>query len=262
MGKNILQEIAAMKRIEVAAMKRIIPLEYLREQTADAGRGIISLKESIRNHRTAIIAEHKRRSPSKGEISAMNNVARIASSYADGGAAGMSVLTDTPYFGGSLTDLAVARANAPALPILRKEFIVDEYQLYQARIFGADAVLLIAAMIPAEEIARLNATAHELELETLVEIHNQEELEAVPSDADLVGVNNRDLTSFSTDINNSAKLIDSLPTDMVRIAESGIHTPEDIIRLKKVGFNGFLIGEAFMSTPNPVETLHRFISES
>lgn len=262
MSENILERIAATKRIEVAAMKMLMPLDTLREQVRDVTRDVISMRASILNHEIGIIAEHKRRSPSKGEISPMSRVRDMAECYSINGAAAMSVLTDTPYFGGSLTDLAVAREAAPALPLLRKEFIVDEYQLYQARIFGADAILLIAAMISGDEIRQLNDTAHKLGLQTLVEIHSVAELKSVPDDADMVGVNNRDLTSFSTDISNSALLVDSLPSGIVKIAESGIKTPEDVRCLKVVGFDGFLIGEAFMSTPDPGKTLKTFIEDS
>lgn len=259
MAGNILQKIAATKRKEVAAMKRIIPIDLLQEQIKGIDREILSMRDSILNHEVGIIAEHKRRSPSKGEISPMSDVEKIALNYARNGASAMSVLTDTPYFGGSLTDLAVARAAAPSLPLLRKEFIVDEYQLFQARLFGADAVLLIAAMSDASEILRLNDTAHSLGLQTLVEIHSEEEMASIPKDADMVGINNRDLTSFKTDISNSARLVESLPAGIVKIAESGIKTPEDLGRLKNIGFDGFLIGEAFMSTPEPGNTLCKFI---
>ncbi len=262
MSGNILDKIAATKRREVAAMKRLIPFEQLREQVSNVSREIISMRGSILNHEVGIIAEHKRRSPSRGEISPMSEVGEIAESYAKNGAAAMSVLTDMPYFGGSLIDLAVARVSAPSLPLLRKEFIVDEYQLYQARIFGADAILLIAAMISGEEVRQLNDIAHELGMQTLVEIHSLSELKSVPLDADMVGVNNRDLTSFSTDISNSALLVDRLPSGIVKIAESGIKTPEDVRRLKTIGFDGFLIGEAFMSTPDPGGTLRKFIDDN
>lgn len=262
MSKNILEKIAATKRREVAAMKKLIPFELLREQVSDVSREVISMRGSILNHDVGIIAEHKRRSPSRGEIAPMSEVGYIAESYAQNGAAAMSVLTDTPYFGGSLTDLAVAREAAPSMPLLRKEFIVDEYQLYQARIFGADAILLIAAMISGEKVRRLNDMAHELGMQTLVEIHSLSELKSVPMDADMVGVNNRDLTSFSTDISNSALLVDRLPSGIVKIAESGIKTSEDVKRLKTIGFDGFLIGEAFMSTPDPGETLRVFIDDN
>ena len=258
---NILEKIAAVKRSEVEAMKSLVGEKDLKVEAFSVLRTVLSMSRSIKEHNPGIIAEHKRRSPSKGEINPMSRVEEIASEYAEGGAAAMSVLTDTPYFGGSLTDLAVARRVAPRLPLLRKEFIIDAYQLYQARILGADAVLLIAAMIDKDHLRRLNDTAHSLGLETLVEIHNIAEIEAVPEDADMVGVNNRDLTSFSTDISNSSRLADLLPQETVKIAESGIRTPEDIISLQKKGFDGFLIGEAFMSKTSPGEDLKRFIRE-
>lgn len=260
MARNILMEIAATKRREVEAMKKIIPVGLLTELAVGCDRTPLNMSESIRSHHPAIIAEHKKRSPSKGEISPMSDVAEVARMYASGGAAAMSVLTDSPYFGGSLEDLAVARQAAPNLPLLRKEFIVDEYQILQARIYGADTILLIASMISAEEVAEFNDFAHSLGLQTLVEIHSAEELKAVPKDADMVGVNNRDLTSFSTDISNSLKLIEALPSGILKIAESGIKTPEDLKRLSNVGFNGFLIGEALMSSPSPAAALSKFLA--
>ncbi len=258
---NILNKIAATKRREVEAMKRLVPEKDLKVEAYSVLRSALSVSRSILNHNPGIIAEHKRRSPSKGEIKPMSDVAEIAKSYYENGAAAMSVLTDTPYFGGSLADLAVARQAAPLLPLLRKEFIVDEYQLYEARIIGADAVLLIASLLNKGELKRLNDAAHSLGLETLVEVHGVDEIASVPEDADMVGVNNRDLTSFATDINNSSRLVEMLPPSIVKIAESGIRTPEDIARLRADGFDGFLIGEAFMSTPTPGTTLKRFIEE-
>ena len=260
MKKNILERIAATKRIEVEALKKSVATEKMREAAGEVKRVALSLRDSVRDREVGIIAEHKRRSPSKGEIAPMSDVAYIAETYAMNGAAGMSVLTDTPYFGGSLTDLTVARTTAPWLPILRKEFIIDEFQLYQARIAGADAVLLIVSMIDADLLSRLNGEAHALGLQTLVEIHSAEELKSLPGDADLVGINNRDLTSFSTDISNSERFIKSLPAEMVKIAESGIKRPSDLRRLKEAGFDGFLIGEALMSAPEPGVRLEDFIA--
>ena len=258
---NILEKIAATKRKEVEAMKRMVPEKNLKTEAFSVLRSTLSLSRSILARSPGIIAEHKRRSPSKGEIRPMSEVGEIAASYYDNGAAAMSVLTDTPYFGGSLVDLAVARQVAPRLPLLRKEFIVDEYQIYQSRIMGADAILLIAAMLSRDEIAKFNDVAHSLGLETLVEVHNVDEIASVPDDADMVGVNNRDLTSISTDINNSARLVEMLPVGSVKVAESGIKSPEDISRLRGDGFDGFLIGEAFMSAPDPGEELRRFIDQ-
>ncbi len=260
MAKNILKEIAATKRREVEAMKMVTSEGLMNEMALACRRTPWNMSQSMRIHHPAIIAEHKRRSPSKGEISPMSDVAEVTRMYATGGAAAMSVLTDTAYFGGSLEDLAIARITAPFLPLLRKEFIVDEYQIKQARVYGADAILLIAAMISADEVRRFNDIAHSLGLQTLVEIHSEAELKSVPADADMVGVNNRDLTSFSTDISNAMRLIDALPDGVVKVAESGIKSPEDLKRLRSVGFDGFLIGEAFMSSPFPRETLIKFRS--
>lgn len=191
----------------------------------------------------------------------MSDVEDVARMYSSHGAAAMSVLTDTPYFGGSLEDLAVARQTAPSLPLLRKEFIVDEYQIWQSRRYGADVILLIAAMITPDDVRKFNDIAHSLGLQTLVEIHSAEELKAVPEDVDMVGVNNRDLTSFSTDISNSLSLIEALPSGIIKIAESGIKTPEDLQRLKSVGFDGFLIGEALMSAQHPKDALSMFLNQ-
>lgn len=256
---NILQKIVLTKRAEVNAMDRVLPEEILRNMADDATRIPLPMSRYIIEKTPGIIAEHKRRSPSKGEIAPMSDVAHIAAAYASNGAAAMSVLTDTVYFGGSLTDLAVAREAAPNLPLLRKEFIIDEYQLYQSRIYGADAVLLIASLLSATEIGLFNELAHELGMQTLVEVHSLDEVSKVPGDADMVGVNNRDLTSFNTDIANSARMVEHLPQGVVKIAESGIKSPEDLVRLKSAGFDGFLIGEAFMSSPDPVAALRKFI---
>lgn len=256
---NILETIAATKRKEVEALKLFVPIEDLRRRAYKVLRQTNSMKKSISNRNIAIIAEHKRRSPSKGEINPMSEIWKVAESYECNGASAMSVLTDTPYFGGSLEDLAIARSVVPLLPILRKEFIVDEYQLLQARIYGADAVLLIASMLDKKTIASLNDKAHMLGLETLIELHSEEELSKLPTDADMVGINNRDLTSFHTDISNCTRLVNKLPDDLIKVAESGMKSHEDIVRLKRVGFDAFLIGEAFMSTADPGLSLRHFI---
>lgn len=258
MAENILTRIAASKRREVNAARLAVPADELAEAAARCHRVPLSMSEAILSG-SGIIAEHKRRSPSRGEISPMSDVSEVARLYADAGASAMSVLTDTPFFGGSLVDLMVARMSAPLLPLLRKEFIVDEYQLLEARMAGADAVLLIASMLPADEIRRLNDFAHNLGLQTLVEIHSAQEIASIPEDADMVGINNRDLTSFHTDISNAARLIGMLPSSAVKIAESGLKTPSDMKSLRAAGFDGFLIGEAFMSAPEPGMALRSFI---
>jgi len=260
MKEDIIQKIAATKRREVAALKQVFGITDLICSSEAGNREILSLRDSILSHPVAIIAEHKRRSPSLGEIAPMSDVGKVATAYAANGAAAMSVLTDTPFFGGSLVDLSMARVAAPSLPILRKEFIVDEYQIHYAKLLGADAVLLIASMLSEEDLKDFNDIAHFIGLQTLVEVHSAEEAAIVPKDADMVGINNRNLSTVATDISHSARLIDSLPADAVKIAESGIHTPDDILQLKGLGFDGFLIGEAFMSTTSPGDTLKEFIS--
>ncbi|MDE6716743.1 MAG: indole-3-glycerol phosphate synthase TrpC [Muribaculaceae bacterium] len=252
---NILDKIAEVKRAEVEAMKSIVPERSLKVEAFSVLRSVLSMSGALRRHTPGVIAEHKRRSPSKGEIAPMSDVAAVAASYALNGAAAMSVLTDTPYFGGSATDLALARRTVPTLPILRKEFIVDEYQIYESRIMGADAVLLIAAILDSAKLERFNYIAHSLGLETLIEVHTLEEISMVPEGADMVGINNRDLTSFSTDISNCTRLIEALPEGAVKVAESGIRNVEDVARLRDVGFDGFLIGEALMSKTDPGEAL-------
>ncbi|MCM1028487.1 MAG: indole-3-glycerol phosphate synthase TrpC [Pseudoflavonifractor sp.] len=259
---DILQQIAGVKRQEVAAKKAAISPEAMKAMAEAVDRPVNPMAASIAGQRVAIIAEHKRRSPSKGELSPMSRVAEVARGYAAGGAAAMSVLTDTPFFGGSLDDLAVARAAAPGLPLLRKEFIVDEYQIYEARVYGADAILLIASLLDAYEMARLSVEAHRLGLQTLVEVHTAEEIARVPEGAEMVGVNNRNLSTFATSVTAGLELIEHLPAGALKIAESGIKGADDLTRLHKAGFDGFLIGEALMATASPTDALVDLIKES
>ncbi|MDE5968432.1 MAG: indole-3-glycerol phosphate synthase TrpC [Muribaculaceae bacterium] len=258
---NILKTIAEAKRAEVNAMKALVAERELEERAGQAERRNNSIKDSILSTPGGIIAEFKRRSPSKGEILPMANP-EIVGEYARAGAAASSVLTDTRFFGGSLADLAIARKVAPQLPLLRKDFTVDPYQIYQARIAGADAILLIAAILSAHEIAEFTEIAHRFSLEVLLELHDPSEINKISFDVDLIGVNNRDLRNFATNLEASVNLASQLPPEAVKIAESGITSPDDIVRLRQAGFNGFLIGEAFMSTPNPAQTLKQFINDS
>lgn len=257
--KDILQRIAATKRIEVEASRRCVPLEALREGALQFTTPTRSLRRSVMSREYGIIAEFKRRSPSRGEIAPMAEVSDVVSDYTRNGAAGCSILTDTPYFGGSLIDLQVAR-RVTDLPLLRKEFVIDEYQIYQARISGADAILLIAALLDGAQIRRFTSVAHQLGMEVLLELHGEEELPKAFSDIDLIGVNNRNLRDFSVEFAPSLTLIEKLPAGCVKIAESGIRNNEDMLRLHRAGFDGFLIGEAFMSTPSPGTTLSRYVN--
>lgn len=255
---NILEEIIAHKRVEVQKKRELFPAKLL-EQSLFFDTPPISLKKYIlREDKSGIIAEIKRKSPSKGVINPDVSVERISIGYMQAGASALSVLTDTHYFGGKNEDLLLAR-KFNFCPILRKDFIVDEYQILEAKSIGADAILLIAAVLSSAEVERLATFATSLGLEVLLEIHNDQELDHINGQIELVGVNNRDLTSFKVDINTSIKLAESIPQGVVKISESGIHEPEDILKLKEHGFNGFLVGERFMQSSRPEKSCARFI---
>ena len=257
---NILDQIIASKKKEVALKKSVVSIAQL-ENSDLFNKKTNSLSKSIINSTSGIIAEHKRRSPSKATINNSFAVEDVVKGYENAGASGISVLTDMQYFGGSLEDLLLARASVQ-IPLLRKEFIVDEYQLLEAKAFGADAILLIAAVLTKEEIKQLSEFAQSLALEVLLEVHNQEELDksSMPS-LDLIGVNNRNLKTFEVSLQNSIDLINHIPNDFVKISESGITTTNDIKLLRSYGFQGFLIGESFMKTDNPGKSLAQFINE-
>ena len=257
---NILDQIIASKKKEVALKKSVVSIAQL-ENSDLFNKKTNSLSKSIINSTSGIIAEHKRRSPSKATINDSFAVEDVVKGYENAGASGISVLTDIQYFGGSLEDLLLARASVQ-IPLLRKEFIVDEYQLLEAKAFGADAILLIAAVLTKEEIKQLSEFAQSLALEVLLEVHNQEELDksSMPS-LDLIGVNNRNLKTFEVSLQNSIDLINHIPNDFVKISESGITTTNDIKLLRSHGFQGFLIGESFMKTDNPGKSLAQFINE-
>ena len=254
---DILNQIIESKQREINALKKIIDIGRLRDQAISISRPCRSLSKSIIDG-SGIIAEFKRRSPSKGEIAPFASVSDIVTDYTTAGASGCSILTDTPYFGGSLTDLAVAR-NCTSLPLLRKDFIIDEIQIYNARIMSADAILLIAAVLDKQRISQLASLAHDHGLEVLLELHSPEEIEKWTPLADLTGINSRNLRTFGTSLDTAVQMAEALPDQSVKIAESGIHSAKDIIMLRSVGYSGFLIGEAFMSTPQPGETLKNFI---
>ena len=257
---SILDQIIASKKKEVALKKNVVSVAQL-ENTELFNKKTNSLSKSIANLPFGIIAEHKRRSPSKATINTSLSVEEVVKGYENAGASGISVLTDMQYFGGSLEDLLLARA-AVKIPLLRKEFIVDEYQLLEAKAFGADAILLIAAVLSRDEIKQLSEFAQSLALEVLLEVHNQEELEkSVMLSLDLIGVNNRNLKTFEVSLQNSIDLSNHIPNDFVKISESGLTTTEDIKLLKSHGFQGFLIGENFMKTKNPGKSLEQFINQ-
>ncbi|WP_103071971.1 indole-3-glycerol phosphate synthase TrpC [Aquimarina sediminis] len=256
--ENILDKIVADKQKEVALKKNLIPVKQL-ENSVLFDRKTNSLASALRNDQAGIIAEHKRRSPSKAVINQKVSVQDVALGYQTAGVCGMSVLTDGKYFGGSLDDLILARASVKT-PLLRKEFIIDEYQLLEAKAHGADAILLIAAILSRETITSLSQFAKSLSLDVLLEIHNQEELEkSIMPSLDMLGVNNRNLKTFEVSTDISKTLSTQIPDDFVKVSESGISTIEAIKDLKQYGYKGFLIGENFMKTENPGTSAIEFI---
>lgn len=257
--KDILQEIIATKRAEVDRRKRETDLQALYRQAETPRTTRHSLREALRSSSTGIISEFKRRSPSKGWINRDADVQSVVRAYQQAGATALSVLTDTPYFGGTDDDLRAAR-QACSLPILRKDFTIDEFQLVESRVLGADAVLLIAAALTREQCRRFAEIAHQLELEVLLEIHDQSELDYYSEYVDVLGVNNRNLGSFHTDVANSFRLIEQMPQEATPISESGISNPDTVKELRAIGFKGFLIGENFMKTEAPGDSLKSFIN--
>ncbi|WP_394751207.1 indole-3-glycerol phosphate synthase TrpC [Spongiimicrobium salis] len=257
---NILDKIVADKRKEVALRKQLIPVSQL-ETSVLFERLSPSLADALRNSSSGIIAEHKRRSPSKAVINQGLNVQDVAQGYEKAGVCGMSVLTDGKYFGGSLDDLILARAAA-RLPLLRKEFIIDTYQILEAKAYGADVILLIAAILSREEIKLFSEFAKALGLDVLLEVHNEEELhKSLMPSLDMLGVNNRNLKTFEVSLETSKSLATQIPTDFVKVSESGISTVAAIQELKPYGYQGFLIGENFMKTDSPGKHATLFIDQ-
>ena len=257
---NILDKIVAQKKIEVANNKELYPTQLLEKSTFFNGK-TVSLSQYIkREDKTGIIAEFKRRSPSKPSINLYANVEEVSISYMQAGASALSVLTDKTFFGGSSEDLTTAR-KFNFCPILRKDFIIDEYQVIEARSIGADAILLIAEILTKEEVKSLSNLAHSLGLEVLLELHSETQLDKYNSDIKNIGVNNRDLDTFKTDIQFSKDLFDKLPSAVTKVSESGIHSAAVVNALKEVGYDGFLIGERFMVNANPGEACKSFIQD-
>lgn len=261
--KDVLEEIIAWKRIEVEQQKETLaPALLYRNVETLMQDGIVvhSMRYALANSASGIIAEFKRKSPSKGWIHPDINPEDVVPLYAAGGASALSILTDEKYFGGCLDFIRRMRPLVQT-PILRKEFIIDEYQLFQARQVGADAVLLIAADLKKQEVKSLTQIAHELQLEVLLELHGEDELDYADLDVDMIGINNRHLGTFHTDVQHSFDLIGKLPQDKVLVSESGISTPSTIRDLRTVGYRGFLIGETFMKEDNPGKALQQFIAQ-
>lgn len=255
---SILEHIIQDQQKEIALKKKVISTTQLCEMPL-YHRKTIAFAEHIKNTPLGIVAEHKRRSPSKPQINLQSRSAEVAEGYEKAGVAAMSVLTNNQYFGGSLEDLLLAR-SACNLPLLRKEFIVDTYQIHEAKAYGADAILLIAACLHANEIQTLAQTAHGIGLEVLLEVHNFEELEKSPLDfVQVVGVNNRNLNDFSVSLDTSLALAEHIPIDKVKISESGISSHKAIVTLQEAGFDGFLMGEFFMKQEAPGKAAQTFI---
>jgi indole-3-glycerol phosphate synthase len=256
---NILDKIIEFKKSEVALRKGAVLAGTL-EGSPFFGRETLSLKKFLTDpSRTGIIAEFKRRSPSKGVINDQADVVKVTGAYSAAGASCLSVLTDTNFFGGSSDDLQRARVNE--IPILRKDFVIDEYQILEAKAIGADVILLIAACLTPGEVRRLAEFAQGLGLEVLLEIHSDEELEHICDETAIVGVNNRDLKTFTVDIQRSIDLGKKIPDDKLLVAESGIGRIETILQMKDAGFAGFLIGENFMKEKDPGAAFEKFVAE-
>jgi indole-3-glycerol phosphate synthase len=256
---GVLGKICVNKRLEVARQKEAIPLSYLKNLISSQEHKKISFKQSLANSASGIIAEFKRRSPSKGWIHPHAEIETVVSGYEKAGASAISVLTDDQFFGGSFSDFKKARNLLTKIPLLRKDFMVDEYQVYQSKAMGADVILLIAACLTPEEVSRFTRIAHELELEVLLEIHQESELAYIQSDIDAVGINNRDLKTFVTNIQHTIDLAHKIPEEYLKISESGLSQVETVVNLRKEGFKGFLMGENFMKTNNPAKALNIFI---
>ena len=260
--KDILQEIITHKRTEVEAQKKLIPLHELEKHFSEAmRRPTLSMRAALAASPTGIIAEFKRRSPSKGWIFPDADVSKVVPAYEQAGASACSILTDTTFFGGSLDDLRTAR-QLVSLPLLRKEFIIDPYQLVEARVAGADAVLLIAAVLTPEMCYNLAQEAYGMQLEVLLEVHSESELGHLNQYISMLGVNNRNLGTFETSLDHSYRIawkLESLNFSTLLVSESGISEPSTVNELREKGFRGFLIGETFMRGGNPGETLSNFI---
>jgi indole-3-glycerol phosphate synthase len=255
---NILDKIIEFKRSEIEKRKAAVNIAEL-EKAFYFNRERLSLKRSLQDgSKTGIITEFKRRSPSKGVINDKAGVMDVTMAYTENGASGLSILTDENFFGGSNEDLVEARRNE--IPILRKDFIIDEYQLIESKAIGADVILLIAACLTKNQVKQLAVFAKSLGLEVLLELHGENELEHICDEVDLVGINNRDLKTFEVDIERSLRMAEKIPAGKIKIAESGINSVDDILLFRQNGFKGFLIGELFMKEEDPAVAFAEFVN--
>jgi len=259
---TILDKIIAFKKTEITKIKAEVSIKKLVE-SPNFGREVFSLKKSLLEvGSTGIIAEFKRQSPSKGIINDTATIADVTNGYLDANVAAQSILTDTSFFGGSMADLMEARVINQQKPILRKDFIVDGFQIVEAKAIGADIILLIASCLTKTELKNYGQLAADLGLEVLYEVHTQEDLDKINDlDNKIIGINNRNLNTFDVDLENSIRLSNQIPDSSLKISESGISDPKIIMGLKEYGFQGFLIGETFMNKEDPGEACLEFISQ-
>ena len=259
---TILDKIIAFKKQEVAKIKRDVPVKRLVESPSFK-RTPISLKESLTDkYSTGIIAEFKRQSPSKGIINGTATITDVTNGYLEANVAAQSILTDTSFFGGTMADVMEARTINTTKPILRKDFVVDGFQIVEAKAIGADVILLIAACLTKEELKNFGQLATDLGLDVLYEVHTQEDLDKISNlDGKIIGINNRNLKTFEVDLEHSIALANQIPNSCVKVSESGISNPRIVTGLKEYGFQGFLIGENFMKTDNPGLSCQEFISQ-
>lgn len=255
---SILNAIVDNKRREIEAKAMLGIYDKALSNAQKSAYTPVSMSRNIIDNEFGIIAEFKRRSPSRGDIHPGAVADVIVKGYTESGAAACSILTDTVYFGGALSDLALARKST-SLPLLRKEFIVDTCQIFEARQYGADAILLIASILSFNDIVKFTDTAHQLGMEVLLELHDMNELDRFNPEVDMVGINNRNLSTFVTDTDVSLQMASALPDDIVKVAESGLSSISEIHRLRDVGYRGFLIGETFMKHQHPGKALKDFI---
>ncbi len=260
MMKNILEEVVNKRKETLRQLKSIVPIQVW-ENMPLYKRKCFSLKQHLLNENgTGIIAEFKRASPSKGNINISADVVDVVSGYEEYGAAAVSILTEPIYFKGNNDDILKVK-NIIKIPILRKDFVFDEYQITEAKAIGADAILLIAASLTTKEVKRLATFANNIGLEVLLELHDEEELEHICDATKIIGINNRNLKTFEVDIERSLRMAEKIPADKIKIAESGISSVENIILFKQHGFKGFLIGENFMKQPDPTIAFANFVNE-
>lgn len=255
----ILDKIVAHKKKQVTRQKKSIPIKAL-EREVFFRREPFSLSKALeQSTKSGIIAEFKKRSPSKPDINLTAKAREIIPQYAFNGATAISILTDEHFFGGSADYIKTGRDFAD-IPLLRKDFTIDEYQIIEAKAIGADAILLIAEILTNEQIKQFTSTAHDLGLSALLELHHQEELDKINLNVDVIGINNRDLRTFTVDFNHSKSMFEKLPSEITKISESGISHPEIVKELMSVGYKGFLIGEYFMASDNPGKACVEFIN--